>query len=56
MNAPLPAHLLPKIEPRAVPKEMLEALKAEFKERCSTALVVREQHDRDESPIATRCR
>ena len=51
MNAPLPAHLLPKIEPRAVPKEMVEALKAQFGERCSTALVVREQHGRDESPI-----
>ncbi|MEO5882181.1 MAG: FAD-binding protein, partial [Caldimonas sp.] len=51
MNAPLPAHLLPKIEPRAVPKEMVAALKAQFGERCSTALVVREQHGRDESPI-----
>ena len=51
MNAPLPAHLLPKIAPRAVPKEMVEALKAQFGERCSTALVVREQHGRDESPI-----
>ena len=47
MNAPLPAHLLPKIEPRAVPPEMVEALKAQFGERCSTALVVREQHGRD---------
>ena len=51
MNAPLPAHLLPHIEPRAVPPAMLEALKAQFKDRCSTALVVREQHGRDESPI-----
>ena len=51
MNAPLPAHLMPHIEPRAVPPAMLEALKAQFKERCSTALVVREQHGRDESPI-----
>ena len=42
MNAPLPAHLLPKIAPRAVPKEMVDALKAQFGERCSTALVVRE--------------
>jgi len=51
MNAPLPAHLLPKIAPRPVPPEMIEALKARFGERCSTALAVREQHGRDESPI-----
>ena len=51
MNAPLPAHLLPKLEPRAVPAEMLDALKARFGERCSTAMAVREQHGRDESPI-----
>ena len=51
MNAPLPAHLLPTIAPRAVPREMIDALKTEFGERCSTALVVREQHGRDESPI-----
>ena len=51
MNAPLPAHLLPKLAPRAVPPAMIDALKAAFGERCSTALVVREQHGRDESPI-----
>ena len=51
MNAPLPAHLLPRLEPRLVPAEMIEALKAHFGQRCSTALVVREQHGRDESPI-----
>jgi D-lactate dehydrogenase (cytochrome) len=51
MNAPLPAHLLPQLAPRAVPVEMLAALKARFNERCSTALAVREQHGRDESPI-----
>ena len=51
MNAPIPAHLLPRLEPRPVPAAMLEALKARFGERCSTALVVREQHGRDESPI-----
>ena len=50
MNAPLAAELLPKIEPRPVPAAMLEALKARFGERCSTALAVREQHGRDESP------
>ena len=51
MNAPLPAHLLPKLEPRPVPPAMLEALKARFGDRCSTAMAVREQHGRDESPI-----
>ena len=51
MNAPLPAHLLPRIELRVVPPEMIEALKATFGERCSTAMAVREQHGRDESPI-----
>jgi len=51
MNAPLPAHLLPRLAPRAVPAAMLDALKVRFGERCSTALAVREQHGRDESPI-----
>ncbi|HET6599407.1 MAG TPA: FAD-linked oxidase C-terminal domain-containing protein [Burkholderiaceae bacterium] len=51
MNAPLPAHLLPHIEPRPVPKAMLDALQAHFGARCSTALAVREQHGRDESPF-----
>jgi D-lactate dehydrogenase (cytochrome) len=51
MNAPLPAHLLPRLAPRPVPREMLEALQQLFGDRCSTALAVREQHGRDESPI-----
>jgi D-lactate dehydrogenase (cytochrome) len=51
MNAPLPAHLLPVLNPRTVPAEMLAALKARFGDRFSTALAVREQHGRDESPI-----
>lgn len=51
MNAPVPAHLLPKIEPRPVPAAMLDALKSHFGDRCSTALAVREQHGRDESPF-----
>jgi len=50
MNAPLPSTLLPHIEPRPVPRAMLEALKAHFGDRCSTAAAVREQHGRDESP------
>jgi len=51
MNAPLPTQLLPKLEPRPVPAAMLDALKERFGERCSTALAVREQHGRDESPF-----
>ncbi|MBK9574622.1 MAG: FAD-binding protein [Rhodoferax sp.] len=50
MNAPaIPQHLLPEIHQRAVSAGFIEALKARFGERCSTALVVREQHGRDES-------
>jgi D-lactate dehydrogenase (cytochrome) len=51
MNAPLPAHLLPRLQPRPVPVEMLAALQERFGARCSTALAVRELHGRDESPI-----
>jgi D-lactate dehydrogenase (cytochrome) len=51
MNAPLPAHLLPQLDPRPVPAAMLDALQARFGARCSTAMVVREQHGRDESPF-----
>ncbi|MFP5407517.1 MAG: FAD-binding oxidoreductase, partial [Gammaproteobacteria bacterium] len=51
MNATLPAHLL-SLEPRPVPPAMIDALKARFGERCSTALAVREQHGRDESSFA----
>ncbi|MDE2298013.1 MAG: FAD-binding protein [Burkholderiales bacterium] len=51
MNAPLPAHLLPRLDPRPVPAAMLEALQARFGARCSTAMAVREQHGRDESPF-----
>ncbi len=54
MNAPTPStHLLPDVHQRAVPPALIEALKARFAERCSTALVVREQHGRDESAFAT---
>ncbi len=50
MNAPAnSAHLLPEIQLRAFPPALVEALQARFGERCSTALVVREQHGRDES-------
>jgi len=50
MNATLPAHLLT-VEPRPVPAPMIAALKTRFGERCSTAMAVREQHGRDESPF-----
>ncbi len=49
MNAPLPTHLLPDIAQRDTPAALIDALKARFADRCSTALVVREQHGRDES-------
>jgi D-lactate dehydrogenase (cytochrome) len=52
MNAPLPDHVLPRTENRPLPAAMLEALKARFGERCSTAAAVREQHGRDESAYA----
>ena len=47
MNAP--NDLRPRIERRPVPAAMLEALKARFGERCSTAASVRDQHGRGES-------
>jgi D-lactate dehydrogenase (cytochrome) len=52
MNAPIELPL--PVEPRAVPAAMLEALKQRFGDRCSTALAVREQHGRDESPFSVR--
>jgi D-lactate dehydrogenase (cytochrome) len=53
MNAPTPStHLAPAILSREVPQALIDALKVRFNERCSTALVVREQHGRDESAFA----
>ena len=52
MNAPLPTHLLPEIAQRETPAALLDALKSRFAAQCSTALVVREQHGRDESSFA----
>jgi D-lactate dehydrogenase (cytochrome) len=50
MNAPThPTHLLPQVNQRAVPAALIDALKARFGQQLSTALVVREQHGRDES-------
>ena len=51
MNAPLPSLALPEFQRRPVPPGMLAELKAKFQERFSTALAVREQHGRDESPF-----
>ncbi|HQS30327.1 FAD-linked oxidase C-terminal domain-containing protein [Polaromonas sp.] len=52
MNAPLPVHLLPEIAQRDTPAALIDALKTRFAAQCSTALVVREQHGRDESSFA----
>ncbi|RYF38933.1 MAG: FAD-binding protein, partial [Comamonadaceae bacterium] len=50
MNAPTQvAHLVPEIRQRDVPQALLDALKTRFDAQCSTAMVVREQHGRDES-------
>jgi len=51
MNAPVPTHVLPAFDKRAVPAAMLAALQQRFGERCSSAAAVREQHGRDESPF-----
>ena len=53
MNAPLPHHLLPEIMQRETPPALIAALQARFAERCSTALVIREQHGRDESSFTS---
>ena len=49
MNAPL--EMSPATFARLMPAAMATALKARFGERCSTALAVRQQHGRDESPF-----
>ena len=54
MRATLPDPVLPEIHQRETPTALLDALKARFAERCSTALVVREQHGRDESSFAAQ--
>ncbi|MFM8738113.1 MAG: FAD-binding oxidoreductase, partial [Betaproteobacteria bacterium] len=51
MNAPLDLAHWPILKPRPVPPAMIDALKAAFGDRCSTARAVREQHGRDESPF-----
>jgi len=54
MNAPAPRHLLPQVQPRNVPEALLDALRQRFAAQFSTALVVREQHGRDESAFSVR--
>ena len=57
MNAPLPLHTAAHVTAglrsataqRVVPAEFMTALQARFGANCSTVLVVREQHGRDES-------
>ena len=51
MNAPVPTQILPHIEVRPMPPAMLSELRERFGDRCSTALAVRAQHGRDESPF-----
>ena len=51
MNAPTDAPLQPELRLRAVPEALLQALAARFGVRFATALAVREQHGRDESPF-----
>ena len=52
MNAPATlTHLAPALAHRPVPEALLQALRARFGERLSTALAVRQQHGRDESPF-----
>ena len=48
-NPPSLASHLPAIIQRDIPAAFIDALKARFGTQCSTALVVREQHGRDES-------
>ena len=52
MNAPTaPQVLAPAIAQREVPAAFLAALQQRFGAQCSTAMAVREQHGRDESPF-----
>ena len=54
MNAPTAHdHLAPLVAQREVPQALLDALSQRFGANCSTALVVREQHGRDESAFTS---
>ena len=53
MNAPTPlAAMLPDVCQRDVPDALIDALRARFGERCSTAQAVRAQHGSDESAFS----
>lgn len=53
MNAPAPApQFQPEVKARVLPPALIEALQARFGAQFSTALVVREQHGRDESAFS----
>ena len=51
MNAATPTEFFSNMPSRSMPEAMLERLQSRFGERCSTALAVRQQHGRDESPF-----
>ena len=54
MNAPTTlSHMLPAIHTRDIPSSLIDALKVRFGDQCSTALIIREQHGRDESAFTT---
>ena len=54
MNAPAQlAHVMPEVNQRPVPPALIDALKSRFGAQFSEALVVREQHGRDESAFTT---
>ena len=53
MNAPAnPAHWVPEAAQRAIPEALLTALQTRFGAQYSQAMVVREQHGRDESAFS----
>jgi D-lactate dehydrogenase (cytochrome) len=50
LNAPTGhTHLLPDVAQRPVPQALIDALKARFGANCSTAMVIRQHHGKDES-------
>ena len=51
-DSPIATRLQPETHPRVVPEVLLEALRQRFGSRFSTALVIREQHGRDESSFS----
>jgi D-lactate dehydrogenase (cytochrome) len=54
MNAPTHAsHVLPAVVQRNTPDALIQSLKEQFGDRCSTAMAVREHHGKDESAFTT---